>query len=138
MGSVMWTPHVLTTPRELEREVEFRCGGLTDDIESAFHPDYDLTIPWIRLGGGTGGRTTTTFAVGLASGLTTERWDVPDRHALAAFGVRLLTVRECLAGTFQRPPSRERMGRVVGAVEARGHYTSGSGVERTPDVCPMG
>jgi len=37
----MWTPHVLTTPRELEREVEFRCGGLTDDIESAFHPDYD-------------------------------------------------------------------------------------------------
>jgi len=33
----MWTPHVLTTPRELEREVEFRCGGLTDDIESAFH-----------------------------------------------------------------------------------------------------
>jgi hypothetical protein len=39
--TVMWTPHVLTTPRELEREVEFRCGGLTDDIESAFHPDYD-------------------------------------------------------------------------------------------------
>ena len=23
-----------------------------------------LTIPWIRLGGGTGGRTTTTYAVG--------------------------------------------------------------------------
>ncbi|HEY5116890.1 MAG TPA: hypothetical protein VIJ00_15315, partial [Nakamurella sp.] len=39
--TVMWIPHVLTTPRELEREVEFRCGGLTDDIESAFHPDYD-------------------------------------------------------------------------------------------------
>jgi Mu transposase, C-terminal len=39
--TVMWTPHVLATPRELEREVEFRCGGLTDDIESAFHPDYD-------------------------------------------------------------------------------------------------
>ena len=39
--TVMWTPHVLTTRREPEREVELRCGGLTDDIESAFHPDYD-------------------------------------------------------------------------------------------------
>lgn len=24
-----------------KREVEFRCGGYTDDIERAFHPDYD-------------------------------------------------------------------------------------------------
>jgi len=74
----------------------------------------------------------------LASGLTTERLGVPDRHALAALGVRLLTVRECLAGTFQRPPRWGEDGRVVGAVEARRHYTSGSGVERTPDVCPLG
>src|SRR5450631_2466870 len=40
--TVMWPPHVLTAPRESwNGKVDFRCGGLTDDIESAFHPDYD-------------------------------------------------------------------------------------------------
>ncbi len=39
--TVMWTPHVLTTPRELDRELYFRCVGLSDDIARAFHPDYD-------------------------------------------------------------------------------------------------
>ena len=71
--------------------------------KARFHPDYDLTIPWIRLGGGTGGRATTTFAAGPGQ-RADDGLGVPDRHALAPLGVRLLTVRECLAGTFQRLP----------------------------------
>ena len=37
----MWTPHVITTPRQLEQQIAFRCSGLNDDIQAAFHPDWD-------------------------------------------------------------------------------------------------
>jgi hypothetical protein len=39
--TVMWTPHVITTPRQLEQQIAFRCSGLNDDIQAAFHPDWD-------------------------------------------------------------------------------------------------
>src|SRR5664279_1218215 len=39
--TVMWTPHVITTPRQLEQQISFRCSDLNDDIQAAFHPDWD-------------------------------------------------------------------------------------------------
>jgi len=39
--TVMWTPHVITTPGQLEFEIDYRCQGLSDDIEATYHPDWD-------------------------------------------------------------------------------------------------
>ena len=45
--TVMWTPYVTTTPRELEREIDYLTGQLDTHIELAYNPDYD---PELTLG----------------------------------------------------------------------------------------
>ena len=39
--TVLWTPYVTTTPRQLENEIDFRTGQLDTSIRSTYDPDYD-------------------------------------------------------------------------------------------------
>ncbi|HEY5151669.1 MAG TPA: AAA family ATPase [Mycobacterium sp.] len=42
--TVMYTPTVTTTARQLLNEVHFHCDLLSDDIEQTFNADYDLLM----------------------------------------------------------------------------------------------
>ena len=44
--SVVWTPHVTTTPRELDVEVPGICDLFSDAVQARLHPDYhpELTL----------------------------------------------------------------------------------------------
>src|SRR5690242_20420025 len=44
--TVLWTPYVTTTPRELENEVRSLVGLVGTGIERAINPDANLTLPW--------------------------------------------------------------------------------------------
>jgi hypothetical protein len=39
--AVLWTPHVTTTPRELDLKVPVLCEMFSQAIQSRLHPDYD-------------------------------------------------------------------------------------------------
>ncbi|WP_295701077.1 AAA family ATPase [Lapillicoccus sp.] len=44
--TVLFTPHVITTPRQLEREIILRCSRLSHDIQRHLRPDWDPEFSW--------------------------------------------------------------------------------------------
>ena len=44
--TVLWTPYVTTTPRELENEIGNLIGQIETSIEHTYDPDYDPELAW--------------------------------------------------------------------------------------------
>jgi DNA transposition AAA+ family ATPase len=44
--TVLWTPYVTTTPRELEHEIGYLTGQVGTSIEHTYDPDYDPELSW--------------------------------------------------------------------------------------------
>ena len=44
--TILWTPYVTTTPRELEREIDYLTGQISTSIEHVYDPDYDPELLW--------------------------------------------------------------------------------------------
>jgi DNA transposition AAA+ family ATPase len=44
--TVLWTPYVTTTPRELENEIGNLIGQVETSIEHTYDPDYDPELAW--------------------------------------------------------------------------------------------
>ncbi len=45
--TALFTPHVITTPRQLEQQIFFRCSWFSDDIQRHLQPDWDPEMTWV-------------------------------------------------------------------------------------------
>ena len=44
--TLLFTPHVITTPRQLEQQIFFSCSWFSNDIQRHLQPDWDPELSW--------------------------------------------------------------------------------------------